>query len=269
MGYRTNYNSRHHRKTTDPRQMFSVSLQQAKRGDVTRLRNTSSELLSLEDDYSSNDLVLDTPKPRHPGITEYTPIISKYTPRYQESCENEQISMISSARTVEDRRYEVSSSERKQMSWTSVCHILSVIPAIFLTYLQLLFNITMIALVVYSTVQFLYVLQSDLEKHIENQSQLLLTDIIHCSREFFKNGCGSSLMAPALEPMCDDWEQCMNQDTNNILKSKESAVILADILNNFFGNLTDRTMYCSAALFTGSILFTNIVLSWGRRTPLR
>jgi hypothetical protein len=140
--------------------------------------------------------------------------------------------------------------------------LLWMVPTVFLTWFQLFFNVAMICFVAYCAVQFVLVLMVDLEKHIQEKSHLILSDIVACSREYIKNGCSSGNIPPAMEPMCDAWKVCMNQDTNNIMKTKETALILAEILNHFFENLTDRTIYCATGLFIGSIILVNAVLSW-------
>jgi len=108
------------------------------------------------------------------------------------------------------------------------------------------------------------ILSSDLDKHIEKQSHIMLGDIITCSREYVKNKCSLPDIPPAMEPVCDKWKLCMEQDVSSIMKSRETAVILAEILNNFFGSLSDRTIYSCATLFIGSIILTNFMLSWSR-----
>lgn len=163
------------------------------------------------------------------------------------------------------REYHNDSLEKTQIGKSgNFYYIASIIPVIFLTYLQLAFNLIMVSLVVNSTFKFISILESDLDKHIDTQSNVLFSQIISCSREYVKNGCALS-MAPALEEMCDKWKLCMEQDTSNILKSKESAIIFAEILNNFFGSLTDRTMYCTGSMLFGSIIIANFALNWSRR----
>ena len=47
----------------------------------------------------------------------------------------------------------------------------------------------------------------------------------------------------------------MEQDTSLIMKSTETAVVLAQILNRFFDNLSNRTIYCSASYLPEQLFF--------------
>ncbi len=152
-----------------------------------------------------------------------------------------------------------------RLSPSGMCYLLSVIPAVVLTYLQLALNLLMVILILNTTLRFSRILSSDLDKHINVQENRLLASVVECTREYLRNRCAGGDLPPALEKGCDAWRTCMEQDTRNIMKSKETAVVLAEILNNFFGSLSDRTIYCSGGLLVGSVLLANMTLSWSRR----
>jgi hypothetical protein len=123
----------------------------------------------------------------------------------------------------------------------------------------------MVIIILNTTRRFSGILSTDLEKHINVQEGKLLATVVECSREFVRNKCAIAELPPALESACDRWRVCMEQDTRNIMKSKETAVVLAEVLNNFFGSLSDRTIYCSGSLLVGSVLLANILLAFSRR----
>lgn len=139
-------------------------------------------------------------------------------------------------------------------------YILSVMPMIMLTYLQLFFNLSVISVLFYAIVQVSKVFYKDLQKHMEKQSYVLISTMVQCSKDFIKNGCSNEVIPPAIEHLCNEWSLCMNQDINGILASKETAIVLAQIINNFFGNLSDRTLYCSVTLLIGGVLLINALL---------
>jgi hypothetical protein len=145
-----------------------------------------------------------------------------------------------------------------------VLYIISILPMIFLTWIQFAFNLIVMAGVFYAVWKTVAILSSDIEIHIEQQSKVLFTEIIQCSREYVKNGCGQPNLPPAMEQICDKWKLCMEQDVTNIMKSTESAVVMGQILNKFFDSLSDRTIYSCATLFIGSILLINFMLSWAK-----
>ena len=160
-------------------------------------------------------------------------------------------------------------SHKERWTPNGLCYVLSVIPAVVLTYIQLTLNLVMVAVILIATTRFLSILGKDLEKHINVQENRMLATIIECSREYYRNKCAALDLPPALEKTCDVWRQCMEQETGHIMKSKETAVVLAEILNNFFGSLSDRTIYCSGGLLIGSVLLANMVLMWSRRLTVR
>jgi hypothetical protein len=146
----------------------------------------------------------------------------------------------------------------------NIFYMASVMPVIFLTWIQFTLNIVILTGFIFGIWKIGSILSSDLDKHIDKQTHLILTDIVQCSRDFIRNNCGQSNTAPALEKTCDTWKLCMEQDTSHIMKSTETAVVLAQILNQFFDNLSNRTIYCSATLLIGTIVFFNLLLSWIR-----
>ena len=139
---------------------------------------------------------------------------------------------------------------------------LSIMPVIFLKYVQLLFNCAIITFLVLSGIKFIKILETDLDKHLSIQSQKIINNILECSREYFKNNCAVPL--PALEKMCDTWSICMQHDTKAMIVSKESTVIVAEILNAFFENLSNRTLTCVATMFLVFILISQIFIRTSR-----
>lgn len=155
-------------------------------------------------------------------------------------------------------------ARQKHTFVVDMLYILSTVPMVILTWIQFAFNLLVMACIFYGSYKTICILAADLDKHIEKQSHIMLADIIQCSREYVKNRCALPDSPPAMEILCDKWKMCMEQDVNHIMKSRETAVILAEILNNFFGSLSDRTIYSCATLFIGSIVLTNFMLSWSR-----
>ncbi|RKO83601.1 Brl1/Brr6 domain-containing protein, partial [Blyttiomyces helicus] len=105
-----------------------------------------------------------------------------------------------------------------------------------------------------------HILEGDLQKQLDKRSHVLMRDFVKCSRDYFNNLCSQIDAPPALESSCDAWKTCMEQDDRNILKNKETAAILAVILNNFSGHLNDRTLLCLIAMFVTRVIAGNAIL---------
>lgn len=144
----------------------------------------------------------------------------------------------------------------------TIVRYLAILPSLIASYLQMLMNCGIVALVLKGSYQFIQVLSLDLDKHIYNQSQQIYQDVILCSREYVRNSCGQPLTPPAIEPMCDGWRSCMDQEVTQVLGTHEAAFLLAQTLNKFFDGLSDRTIYCVGVLFIGSIIFVNLALTY-------
>ncbi|RKP33550.1 Brl1/Brr6 domain-containing protein [Dimargaris cristalligena] len=134
------------------------------------------------------------------------------------------------------------------------------IPGLFLAYAQLVFNVSIVVMLFYGISTIIQILEGDLQKQLDKQSHVLMRDIVKCSRDYFNNRCSHIDAPPALESTCDAWKTCMEQDDKNILKSKETAAILAEILTNFFGHLNDRTLMCFMAIFVTGVIAGNAIL---------
>ena len=152
----------------------------------------------------------------------------------------------------------------KYNRFTNAVYLMSSIPMVILTWIQFAFNIIVMMSLFYGAWKICMIISSDLDKHVEKQSHLMLVDILQCSKEYIKNKCSLPGLPPAMESICDNWKLCMEQDVNGIIRSKETAVLIAEILNSTFDKLSDRTLYSCATLFIGSIFLTNFMLSWSR-----
>lgn len=142
--------------------------------------------------------------------------------------------------------------------------IVSLIPVVILTYIQLVFNIAVVCSIFYALQQTYSVLNADLRRHLDRRSQTVLSEILICSREYIENEC-SSRDLPATRKACEAWKTCMNQDINHILKTKEGAVVLAEIMNHFFANIDDRTILCCGGLLVVTVFLVNFILSFNQR----
>ena len=128
----------------------------------------------------------------------------------------------------------------------------------WVVYLQILFNVLVISFVLYGIVRIWNVFESDVKKYTQLQEHNVYDQIIDCTRKYVNNKCSNP--TPAMESQCHEWEICMHQDVSTLLSSKHGAEIIAILLNNFFGHLTDRTIACVSVLFTGTFIFTNLIL---------
>lgn len=143
-------------------------------------------------------------------------------------------------------------------------YILSIIPVVIVTYTQLAYNLFITISITNVLFKISNILSYDLEKYIDKKSHESFVKVLECSTEWVNNNCGQHNIPPVMVEYCNNWKFCMEQDTSYVLKSKETAGIMAEILNNFFENLSNKTLYCIGIVLVGSIIILNISLSWSR-----
>lgn len=62
-----------------------------------------------------------------------------------------------------------------------------------------------------------------------------------CAREYTDNQC-DSVKIQGTAVLCLNWKQCMEADASLVLRSKVIARLLADLVEDFFGHLSNRTL---------------------------
>ena len=78
-------------------------------------------------------------------------------------------------------------------------------------YLQFFFNLSLILLSLYLLLTFLVTLWTDVDAKITTYSQEIRSEIFACNEAYLANNCEPSKRMPALQALCEGWEQCMNR----------------------------------------------------------
>jgi hypothetical protein len=162
----------------------------------------------------------------------------------------------------------VENNEKKIQDYknnSSFFYILSVIPVVVMTYLQLAYNLLIVSTILNVMFKFVNVIEDDLQIYIDQKSHVEILNIMECTNHFINNHCGTKI-SPALEQMCKSWDTCMNSNPSMYrLTSSESAELFAKILNNFFENLSYKTIGCILTGLFSVLVLLNISLNWSRR----
>jgi hypothetical protein len=83
----------------------------------------------------------------------------------------------------------------------------------------------------------------------------LLHEVAQCSRSFVDNQCEVGLNLPAIRAMCEEWQLCMQQDTNAIKRTMVSAKSATIILNEVVDTLSWKTWVCFITFYRCLSLF--------------
>ncbi len=146
---------------------------------------------------------------------------------------------------------------------------IAMMPYLLSGYVQLLFNISLPALLLYWLYSFGHNVQSDVEKKVLLFSEEVMEQIAKCSRDYRDNRCDPSSRVPALMAACQSWEECMNRDPHLVAKrSGIAAEIFGETLNSFFNVLSWKSIVSLVVLVLGVAALFNVTFSMvARRNP--
>ncbi|KAJ0123812.1 hypothetical protein J7T55_012282 [Diaporthe amygdali] len=135
-------------------------------------------------------------------------------------------------------------------------------PMIISWYLQVLFNAACGGVVLWMAWGIISAIRGEVLYSSEKARAQLMEEMNACSRRYLENRCSPiEQRLPALEGMCNDWETCMNQDSNVVAGVKASAGHLADILNEFFSRLSWKATVILSSFSIIAMFACNIAFS--------
>ncbi|KAJ1983327.1 hypothetical protein H4R34_001350 [Dimargaris verticillata] len=129
------------------------------------------------------------------------------------------------------------------------------------SYLQLFFNLFVVAVIFYLVTQFITTIQRDVDLKADEYSGEILQEMSLCTKNYIENRCSPESRVPAMEKACATWENCMNRDPKIIGRAKVSAETFAEIINSFIEPISYKTMAFFAFLLFGSLFISNFAFS--------
>ncbi|KAJ1969297.1 hypothetical protein H4R35_006179 [Dimargaris xerosporica] len=182
-----------------------------------------------------------------------------------------QISVYSDARSdSEDHGSSGTTDESEMYNNHAVVHAQPVpaptwqnqeIPFLLSGYLQLFFNLFVVAVIFYLVTQFITTIQRDVDLKADEYSGEILQEMSLCTKNYIENRCSPETRVPAMEKACATWENCMNRDPKIIGRAKVSAETFAEIINSFIEPISYKTMAFFAFLLFGSLFISNFAFS--------
>lgn len=159
------------------------------------------------------------------------------------------------------------------INWgTSISISPYLVPYLAMAYLQLLFHICWLMVVIRLVWTTWMGIQHDVDIKIRRECQFIVQQIEECTKHYFENNCHFSAgnSAPALDSLCRKWKVCMEQDpTMSVSRAKVTAETLAEILNGFVEKVSYKSMLFiiigAATLFFLSNALLNFTKSKSRK----
>ncbi|KAJ2616341.1 hypothetical protein H4S08_000835 [Coemansia sp. RSA 1365] len=131
------------------------------------------------------------------------------------------------------------------------------LPYVISGYLQLGFNIFMVATVLVIMVHVLLTIQRDVNARVQEYSAEILHEIAACSKQYLDNRCDPLMRVPAMEQACQAWDNCMHRDPTKVGRARVSAETLAEIINGFIEPISLKTMLFFVIMFLGTLFISN------------
>lgn len=116
-------------------------------------------------------------------------------------------------------------------------------PIVFSWYLQVFVNAFFGGLLLWVAWGIISAVRGEVIYSSEKAKLNLLAEIEHCSKQYAANRCSPiAERIPAVEGLCNEWDQCMSQDPNSVAGVKASVSHLADIVNEFTTRLSWKSI---------------------------
>lgn len=133
------------------------------------------------------------------------------------------------------------------------------LPLIASQYLQLMFNLSLIMLLLYAVFCFYLTIRQDVDKKVSEFSATILAEMSLCQRKYVENRCAPAMRVPAMEVSCGNWEKCMTRDPAQVGRARVSAETFAEIINSFIEPISYKTMVCSTTLLLVFLLLPTLL----------
>ena len=119
-------------------------------------------------------------------------------------------------------------------------------------YVQFLLNFFLALCVMYVLYGIFSTISNDITERAIMESSEILAEMAVCAREFKENKCERDSRVPAMETVCNNWEQCMQRDPYKVGRSRLSAGMFAEIVNSFIEPISVKAIVClfSSTLFS-------------------
>ena len=114
-------------------------------------------------------------------------------------------------------------------------------PALISKYLQTFFTAAILWGGLYVIYSIWSTIRADVDRASEDSTAEILAEMASCAKNYVENRCAGDSRLPALEAVCNNWELCMNRDSNGVRRAQVSAHTFAQIINSFVEPISLKT----------------------------
>ena len=99
----------------------------------------------------------------------------------------------------------------------------------------------------YLLVQFILIIQRDVEHRVGEYSMDIVQDIAQCALAYRTNLCAEGRI-PAMAAQCALWETCMNRDPTKVGRAKVILEVIGEVINSFVDQISWKTLVSSSLM---------------------
>lgn len=136
---------------------------------------------------------------------------------------------------------------RKKKGWFT--GFLSVIqkhpdaPIVLGSWVTLMFNLAVVGLAMWLLWVVVASFRDDFWAAKQEMRAVVVEEMAKCARDYADNRCSPrEQRLPAMNAMCDEWEGCMNQNPNNLMRVRLGARNIVEILNEIIETMHWKTL---------------------------
>mmetsp|Transcript_2019 Transcript_2019/g.8003 ORF Transcript_2019/g.8003 Transcript_2019/m.8003 type:complete len:385 (-) Transcript_2019:573-1727(-) len=98
-------------------------------------------------------------------------------------------------------------------------------------YLQLVFNLVLVSVILYSLISFAVSVRQDIQLKVNEEIADIKTDIERCRFNYFENRCNDEdRIVPRMREQCSEWASCLGRDpANAAYQTRLTAELIAEV----------------------------------------
>ncbi|EEB06377.1 nuclear envelope protein Brr6/Brl1 [Schizosaccharomyces japonicus yFS275] len=143
------------------------------------------------------------------------------------------------------------------------------LPLIICNYLQLIFNICVVSILIYILFAFVLTIKHDVKQKAHEQLSEITAVIKDCEKSYNINQCYLPNPLPGIRDQCKEWNDCRHREVYGISYSKLAAQTFAEIVNTFTETISYKTMLFVLLLVFGGLFVSNYALTLYRGKHLQ
>ncbi|KAJ8903106.1 hypothetical protein NDN08_006421 [Rhodosorus marinus] len=133
-------------------------------------------------------------------------------------------------------------------------------------YLQLVFNLVLVSVILYSLISFAMSVRQDIQLKVNEEIADIRTDIERCRFNFFENRCNDEdRIVPRMREQCSEWASCLGRDpANAAYQTRLTAELIAEVVNSFIEPISYKTMVFTIGITIAFTVISNLAFYMAR-----